>query len=310
MAELALNSLLYDMKDPEALVEDSEREYFSKLEELAAKICASECVRIVLLAGPSASGKTTTANILSDMIKARGKKSAVVSLDNFYRNATDKKYPRLEDGSRDRESPYALDLDMIKKVMENIVAGREFDVPVYDFETAARAEFTHYSSYAEGCVIIEGLHALNPIISDSFSKENVLKVFVSVSTNINDGNRRILSGRRLRFVRRVVRDSIYRATAPVVTVVMWQKVLFGEDMYLYPFKKLADVRFDTFHAFEPAVLKTYAEKLLTAELRGKSEYVNNIAKVLDIMPSYDSGIVPQTSLIREFIPGGVYEDLY
>lgn len=310
MAELELKNLLYDMKDPEGLVRDAELEYFSKLRALAEKICDSENIRIVLLAGPSASGKTTTANILADMLQERGKKSTVVSLDNFYRDSNDKKYPKLEDGTRDRESPYALDLDMLRGVIADIIAGREFDVPRYDFEKGIRAELTHYSSYDGGCVIIEGLHALNPIISDSFSKENVLKVFVSVSTNINDGNRRILSGRRLRFVRRVVRDSIYRATTPAETVAMWQKVLFGEDMYLYPFKKLADVRFDTFHSFEPAVLKTYATKLLTAELREKSEYVNNIAKVLDIMPSYDSGVVPDTSLIREFIPGGVYEDLY
>lgn len=310
MAELELKNLLYDMKDPEGLVRDAELEYFSKLRALSEKICDSGNIRILLLAGPSASGKTTTANILADMLQERGKKSTVVSLDNFYRDSNDKKYPKLEDGTRDRESPYALDLDMLRGVIADIIAGREFDVPRYDFEKGIRAELEHYSSYDGGCVIIEGLHALNPIISDSFPKEKVLKVFVSVSTNINDGNRRILSGRRLRFVRRVVRDSIYRATTAASTVAMWQKVLCGEDMYLYPFKKLADVRFDTFHAFEPAVLKTYAEKLLTAELRGKSEYVNNIAKVLDIMPSYDSGIVPDTSLIREFIPGGVYEDLY
>ena len=310
MAELELKNLLYDMKDPEGLVNDAELEYFSKLRDLAAQICESGDIRVLLLAGPSASGKTTTANILADMLKERGKKSTVVSLDDFYRDSTDKKYPKLEDGTRDLESPAALDLDMLRGVISDIIAGREFDVPRYNFETGIRVELTHYSSYDGGCVIIEGLHALNPLISDSFSKENVLKVFVSVSTNINDGNRRILSGRRMRFVRRVVRDSIYRATTAEATVAMWQKVLRGEDRYLYPFKNLADVRFDTFHAFEPAVLKSYALKLLTAQLREKSEYVNNIAKVLEKMPDYNEALVPQTSLIREFIPGGVYEDLY
>ena len=308
MAEITLNSLLYDMKDPEGLVRDAEEKYFSSLKGLAMKISESKNIRIVLLAGPSASGKTTTAKILSDLIKDLGEKSTVISLDNFYRCADDKRYPRLEDGTPDRESPYALDLDMLKGTMESIMSGREFDVPVYDFETGTRAKMIHHTSYAEGCVIIEGLHALNPIISASFKQERVIKIFVSVSTNISNSNRRIISGRRLRFVRRVVRDSIYRGTDAESTVAMWQQVLRGEDAYLYPYKNLADVKFDTFHAFEPAVMKPYAQKLLTKELREKSGYVDNVAKALELMPSWDSDIVPETSLIREFIPGGIYEN--
>ena len=308
MAEITLNSLLYDMKDPEGLVRDAEGEYFSKLKGLALKINESKKIRIVLLAGPSASGKTTTAKILSDLIKDLGGKSTVISLDNFYRCADDKRYPRLKDGTPDRESPYALDLEMLREVMGHIVAGKEFDIPVYDFETGTRAKMIHYTSYAAGCVIVEGLHALNPILSDSFPKGSVLKIFVSVSTNIINNNRRIISGRRLRFVRRVVRDSIYRGTDAESTVAMWQHVLRGEDAYLYPYKNLADVKFDTFHAFEPAIMKPYAQKLLTKTLREKSGYADNVARALELMPSWDSDVVPETSLIREFIPGGIYEN--
>ncbi len=310
MAELALTELLYELKTPDALVAEDELEYSKKIEDVAKKVCESENIRVVLLAGPSGSGKTTTANLISDKIKSLGEKSIVVSLDNFYRDADDKKYPRLEDGTRDFESPYALDLDDLIKTLGCIIAGEEFDVPTYDFKLGRRVEVTHYPSYADGCVIIEGIHGLNPILSDPFPKENVLKLFVSVSTNINEDGKRILSGRKLRFVRRMVRDNLYRAADAYRTIAMWQNVLLGEDKYLYPYKKLADLSFDTFHNFELAVLKPYAEMLLTKDVCEHSGYANTVAVALAKIPALESSIVPETSLIREFIPGGIYEDLY
>lgn len=310
MAELALKDLLYEMKNAEYLVEEDELEYSKKIEAVAKKVCDSENIRILLIAGPSASGKTTTASLISDKIKSLGEKSIVVSLDNFYRNADDKKYPRMEDGSPDYESPYALDTDLLLKTIGDIIAGRTFDVPKYDFKIGKRTEIAHYSSFADGCVILEGIHGLNPIFSDPFPKENVLKVFISVSTNINEDGKRILSGRKLRFVRRMVRDNLYRGTDAYRTISMWLNVLKGEDTYLYPYKKLADFSFDTFHKFEPAVMKTYTDKLLTEEVCAYSEYANTVAKALKKIPSLDSNIVPDSSLIREFIPGGMYEDLY
>lgn len=310
MSELALKELLYDLKNPSAIVAEDELEYSKKIEDIAKKVCEAENIRVVLLAGPSASGKTTTANLISDKIKSLGEKSIVVSLDNFYRDADDKKYPRLEDGTRDFESPYALDIDDLIKTLGCIIEGKEFDVPTYDFKQGRRVDVTHYPSYADGCVIIEGIHGLNPILSDPFPKENVLKLFVSVSTNINDDGKRMLSGRKIRFLRRMVRDNLYRAADAYTTIAMWQNVLLGEDKYLYPYKKLADLSFDTFHNFELAVLKPYAEMLLTGEVCEHSGYAHTVASALAKIPSLESKIVPETSLIREFIPGGIYEDLY
>lgn len=310
MAELSLKALLKRLEKPEALIAEDEKIYKDKIDSVATRICESDKVRVVLLAGPSASGKTTTANLICDRVKSMGEKCMVVSLDNFYRDADDPEYPTLPDGGRDFESPYALNLDALLKTLGDIIAGRAFSVPRYDFKVGGHVETIHYESFADGCVIIEGIHGLNPILSDPFPKENVLKLFVSVSTNINHRGRRILSGRKLRFVRRTVRDNLYRASDAMRTLGMWENVLKGEDVYLYPYKLLADIRFDTFHTFECGVMKPYIEKLLTEEVVCASSYAATVAKAVKNMTPVDSALVPQDSLIREFIPGGIYEELY
>jgi uridine kinase len=173
-----------------------------------------------------------------------------------------------------------------------------------------KVAFDKYPSFKEGCVIIEGIHGLNPILSDPFPKDSVLKVFVSVSTNINHNGERILSGRKLRFVRRLVRDNLYRASGAERTLEMWDNVLGGEDEYLYPYKDLADIRFDTFHTFEPGIMKPFAERLLTKDVTENNAYAKTVAEAIEKMPMLDEDLVPESSLIREFIPGGIYEHLY
>lgn len=310
MAELALTALRERLKKPKEQIKLDEIEYEKKIENVAHAVCDSGKIRVLFLAGPSASGKTTTANLISDKIKSMGEKSVVVSLDNFYREANDPLYPKLSDGERDFESPYALDLDLLLSTLSDIIEGREFYVPRYDFRIGGRTEGNHYESFADGCVIIEGIHGLNPVLSDPFPQDSVLKVFVSVSTNINYCGKRILSGRKLRFVRRMVRDNLYRASDAARTLGMWENVLRGEDMYLYPYKNLADIKFDTFHTFEPAVMKPFAEKLLTDEIIKHSKYARTVAHAMHKMPVIEDSLVPETSLIREFIPGGIYEELY
>ena len=310
MAEIDIKELCSLLEDPAVAVADAERAYTEKINEIASLIVERGSIRVLLLSGPSGSGKTTTANLICDRIKALGERSVVVSLDNFYRDANDPEYPILENGERDFESPYALDIPSLIVTLADIISGREFSVPRYDFKIGGRVEISRYPSFADGCVIIEGIHALNPLLSDPFPADAVLKLFVSVSTNINDGSRRILSGKKLRFVRRMVRDSLYRGADVKRTLAMWENVLDGEEKYLYPFKELADVRFDTFHTFEPAVMKPYAMRLLTNSVTDQSIYAEIIADALARLPEYPSQLVPESSLIREFIPGGIYEDLY
>ena len=267
-------------------------------------------IKIVLLAGPSGSGKTTTANLLCDRIKSHGEGCIVVSLDDFYRSATDADYPRQKNGERDLESPLALDIDLLVSTLRDISESRDFLLPKYDFKVSARSEMRKISAMKDGCVIIEGLHALNPLIFSSLPKERLLKIFISVSTNLTLGGERVLSGRKLRFMRRMIRDSIYRGADAKMTLSLWKNVLLGEDEYLYPNIKYADISFDTFHAFECSVMRPFVERLISPELARSDEYAAVVLSAARQLYPIDISGVPDTSLIREFIPGGKYESLY
>ncbi|MBO5906728.1 MAG: nucleoside kinase [Clostridia bacterium] len=311
MAEMQLlfiNKL--SRKYPSEMIRREEITYHAKIREIAQKITENGKIRVILLAGPSGSGKTTSANLISDAIRELGVFSSVISLDDFYKTHSSPDYPKCDDGSHDYECPEALEIDMIRDTLGKIAQGEPFSVPKYDFKTGERVAFTEYPPLENGCVIIEGLHALNPKIYDTLPKDKILKIFISVSTNICIEGKRILSGRKIRFVRRLVRDSIYRGADAKRTLEMWQGVLRAEDVYLYPYKPLADMTFDTFHAFELGVMKPFANKLLADGALREDPYVNVVLEALKKIEDIDVSLVPENSLIREFVPGGIYEHLY
>ncbi len=310
MAELTLEKLNSLALEPLSMIEAAEAEYHARVGRIADYVTEHGSVHLILLAGPSGSGKTTTANLIADAISARGLHALVISLDDFYRDHTDPKYPKNEKGEHDYERPDSLDLPMLKAVLADVAANREFFIPKYDFKTGSRAGEVRHAPIGRGCVIIEGLHALNPIISEDLPKEKMLKLFVSVSTNINHGGRRIISGRKIRFLRRLVRDSIYRASSAERTLSLWQGVLHAEDIYLYPYKATADLAFDTFHPFELSVMRPFAEELLTEALAKKEIYINIVRSAITKVKPIDAELVPENSLIREFISGGIYDKKY
>lgn len=310
MAEIDIKTLnSAATKNPTSLIMAAENRYHEKIAELATLALEHTDLRAILLAGPSGSGKTTTANLLADAIKQRGEDAMVLSLDDFYKDAKDPEYPKCNCGERDFESPSALHLSDVIHTLECITDGKPFLCPKYDFKSASRVKETIHDAMPNGCVIIEGLHALNPIISEKLQKDKFLKLFVSVSTNINDGDQRIISGRKLRFIRRMVRDSIYRAADANRTLDMWQGVLKGEDMYLYPYKHTADVAFDTFHDFELGVMKKRATELLKA-VCNQNAFVKTVQDAILSAQPIEEAIVPENSLIREFISGGIYHEFY
>ena len=312
MAEITLYDLNGQIRQaPVIAIAEAEDTYHNRIKEIAAYVAQHKTIRIITLAGPSGSGKTTSANLLSDAIKACGKDSMVVSLDDFYRNSDDPDYPRLADGSRDFERPESLHLDEIGRVLENIASGKPFVLPKYDFKVGGRVEEREHAPIGDGCVIIEGLHALNPKIADVLPHECVLKVFVSVSTNIiaSDGER-LISGRKIRFVRRMVRDSIYRGADAERTLDMWDDVIAAEDVYLYPYKETADVLIDTFHNFELSVMRERALALISRELSEQSSFAAIVFTALRAVEPLDESLVPEDSLIREFISGGIYDSIY
>ena len=295
---------------PEKMVLDAERTYFDKIEKIASQIINNPQLKLILLAGPSGSGKTTTANLLADKLRSMQTEALVISLDNFYRDQDDPNYPRLDDGQLDYECPESLNLDKMQAVFEKILSGETFAIPKYDFKEGRCTEEEVHKPISQGCVIIEGLHALNPLISNHLPSEKILKIFISVSTNIMDGDTQILSGRKIRFVRRLVRDSIYRGATAERTFDIWDEVLAAEDVYLYPYKSHADIAFDTFHTFELGVMKKYADLLLTEDLAKRNEYIAVVVAAFKQIKPVDEKYIPETSLIKEFIVGGVYENLY
>ena len=311
MAELDLTKINTLVKNsPVEAIRMAEIEYHSRIGEIARRITDDERIKIVLLAGPSGSGKTTSANLICDAIETQGEAAMVVSLDNFYRDCSDPDYPRAPDGELDYECPEALKLDEISEVLQKIADNQPYDIPRYDFKKGACVEIQHYPPINRGCVIIEGLHALNPRIREKLADESLLKIFISVSTNINHGGERILSGRKARFIRRLVRDSIYRGSDAERTLDMWEEVLAAEDVYLYPYKATADLAFNTFHIFELSAMKPFVERLISDGLAEKSEYASTVLSAIKKVVPLDYNLIPQNSLIREFIPGGIYEDLY
>ena len=298
------------INSPEELIRQSEEEYHGLVDRVACKITSDKNIRILLLAGPSGSGKTTTANLLCDRIKSHGEGCIVVSLDDFYRSFDDPNYPKLEDGSHDCESVEALDIPLLRQSLEDIAESRKFVLPKYDFKSSKRSSERIHPAMPHGCVIIEGLHALNPQVFSSLPSERAFKLFISVSTNIKDGEKIILSGRKLRFIRRMVRDSLYRNASAERTLSMWKNVLVGEDKYLYPTRKYADMSFNTFHPFELSVMRRFVEELISLELSTRDPYAKTVLEAAIKAEPLDISLVPETSLIREFIPGGKYEALY
>lgn len=311
MAETTIERINEEIRlDADAAILRAEESYERNIAMIAERVVANENIKLILLAGPSGSGKTTTANLVADAIRARGEEAMVVSLDDFYRNSDDPEYPRLADGSHDFECPESLDLPKVEATLKRIVSGEEFEIPKYSFKSGSCRSVKRYAPIKRGCVIIEGLHALNPKIGGQLPSDKALRIFVSVSTNINEGNERIISGRKIRFVRRLVRDSIFRGTDARRTLNMWSGVLAAEDVYLYPYKATADIAFDTFHTFELSAMRAFAEAQITPDVASESEYAAIVLAALKKIEPIDYNKVPTDSLIREFLPGGVYEHLY
>ena len=298
------------LSSPASFILDTEKKYAERLRTLAERVTSSENLSIVLISGPSGSGKTTTANLLADVIIEQGRRCMVLSLDDFYLPTDSPRYPRHKDGTLDYETVYALDLPQISETLSDIANNREFSVPKYNFKKSRRDSMREYPPIDGGVVIIEGLHALNPLISTSLSYGSAFKIFISVSTNVTMDGERIISGRKIRFLRRLIRDSLYRATSPLSTVKIWRSVLLGEDNYLYPTRKYADVEFDTFHAFELSIMRPFAEALITEDIYDSDEIVRVAYDAVRRAEPLPLECLPRTSLIREFVPGGIYEQLY
>lgn len=310
MAEIQLDLLKELLKtDPIRCIKESDMKYVGAIEAVTAELERRKA-NILLLAGPSSSGKTTTANIMCDILLNKGHRAIIISLDDFYRDKNDPHYPVDDKGLKDYESVDALHIDKMRECIKGLLSGKTVYLPKYNFEQGASSVLAEPIRIKEGdIVIMEGLHALNPIITRGLESDRIIKMFISVSTNINDGDIRILSGRKIRFIRRMTRDSIYRGTSASSTLERWNSVLRGEDKYLYPFRGESDFVINTFHSYELAIMKPFAMSAIEAS-RGEisGDYIDIIISALEQFEPLDRIYLPEESLICEFVPGGKYEN--
>lgn len=291
-------------------INECEKNYHEEIMELARYICKNKHIKIIMIAGPSGSGKTTTAHILKEYIKDTGVNARTVSLDNFYLDR--ESLPVLASGEADTESVNSLDLNCIQKSLLEIIKNGMGFLPRYDFKIGKRIENAEKIDIRDGgIIIVEGLHALNPVITDMLPRESLYKIYISVSAGIFDnGGNAVLSSRKIRFIRRTLRDEKFRNADINTTMKMWPLVISGEENYLYPFKPCADKVLVTLHPYELCVYKgCFLEMMETAERENPLySYAEKIASVLRQLCSIDASAVPYGSLIREFIGGGKYNN--
>ena len=303
------------LKNDSVLIDNSERHFFGELNSASSGICGNYKTRVVLLSGPSGSGKTTTANILKSLIVKGGRKCSVLSLDDFFLNKG--KYPKKNDGSDDYESIYALDLKLLEKcICDLIVSGRAF-IPKFDFKSQSRLNAPRLIDVGEnGIVIIEGIHALNPLIFDAVNAnfsddmhEVVKRVFVSVASELYYNGEKVFGSGNIRMLRRTIRDDLYRGFDIENTLGIWDDVLAAEKNNITRYKKTADIRIDTFHEYEVFVYAGYIKNNMVSDVEKikNSPYYCTFKNVM-LLPEISLQKVPQNSLIREFIPGGEFEN--
>lgn len=267
--------------------------------------------RIVMVAGPSSSGKTTFSGRLGIHLQVLGRKAIQISLDNYYRNRDE--LPVESDGTVDLEALHTIDVPLFRQQMAQLIAGDEVEIPKFNFYVAKREEKgKRIRLHDDEIIIIEGIHGLNPELRQGLDQKVIHRVFVSALTCINLDDHNRIRTTDVRLLRRVVRDNQFRGTLPEETLAMWPSVRAGEEKWIFPYQEQADSVFNTALHYELPVLKHYASALLEAIPAQSPQYLmaRRLCKTLHYFPQIDPAIldeVPPLSLLREFTGGSTIE---
>ena len=262
---------------------------------------------IILLAGPSSSGKTTGGKKLCDEFARRGCEAQLVSMDDFYLGTEFVK--KLPNGNPDFESVEALDIPLVKSCLSQLIQTGECVIPQYDFRNSRRSDRTRNIKLAsDAALVIEGIHALNPIFTSDVPPHVLNKIYISVKQGIKDLEKYVLTNREIRCIRRIVRDYKFRRVDPDKMLDMWDEVVEGEKKYIRPYRYTSDYTINSLHIYEPCIMKQSAIELLDKIDRHNPSRpeADRLIASLSRFETIDSSLIPKDSLMREFIGDGSY----
>ena len=303
----ALNDIICEGRTEE-LIKISEALHEKKIAQISDQIVERRNVKLIMIAGPSSSGKTTTAKRLCVQLKVNGLKPHLISIDDYFVNR--ELTPRDEKGEYDFEALEAIDVELFNQHMKALIAGETVEIPSFNFVLGKREYHGHTIHLADDEVlVIEGIHGLNEKLSYAIPKENKFKIYVSCLTQLNIDEHNRIPTTDTRLMRRMIRDNQYRGTAPEKTLALWASVRRGENKNIFPFQEEADVMFNTVLIYELAALKSLAEPLLFSVPR-TSPYFSEAKRMLKFLEYFlpmDLTTIPSNSLLRGFVGGSSFE---
>ena len=290
------------------LINVSEALQEKKISQIADKIAAKKDIKVVLIAGPSSSGKTTFCKRLSVQLLASGVKPVQISLDDYFVNREET--PKDEQGEYDYESIYALNIPLINEQFNALFNGQEVELPKYNFQTGSSEKSGNKLRLEENNVlVVEGIHALNPTLTAQIPDDKKFKIYASALTTILLDNHNYIPTTDNRLLRRIVRDYKYRGCSAQETIRRWPSVRSGENKWIFPYQEQADVMFNTAMLFELAVIKPQAEEVLEQVPENCEEYAEayRLRKFLKYFSPLPFRALPPTSLLREFLGGSSFK---
>ena len=287
---------------PQQLADFCEQTYRQRVDYAAQKVRAAG-TKIVMLTGPSASGKTTSSHKLAAALERQGTPARVVSLDNFFRGA--QYYPRMPDGTLDYESLETLDLPLVRQCLKELSETGKSELPIYDFTAEARAAETEKIDLEGGVCIVEGIHAFNPELTGLVPSHDVYRVYAGLREEYSQQGRRAILTRDVRLCRRILRDAATRGRSPAKTLTMWDRVLDGETRYIKGFKSTADFLLDTSFTYEAGLIAQLLRRVRSeVELEGhNAELWDETARRFENVTPLPLELLPTDSMLREFYAG-------
>ncbi|HHW79658.1 MAG TPA: nucleoside kinase [Acholeplasmataceae bacterium] len=304
-----INKYAEDKDEVIDFVNMCETKHNQQLNELGKTISENiEDIRLIAIAGPSSSGKTTFSNRLRVELRSRGINPVMISIDDYYLGRD--KAPKNADGTADLEHVEALDIELFNHDIAALIRGEEVTLPIFDFKTNSRLKGKTIKVDKSSPIIIEGIHALNNILTESVPNYQKYKIYIAPQTQLHIDNHNPISITDLRLIRRLVRDSKYRNTSAEQTFDMWSSVRRGEFKWIYPYQNEANFVYNSELTYEFGVLKQYAIEHLRAIPTESKHFItaNRLLKFLKYFVEIDEKLVPVNSILREFIGGSSFHD--